>query len=180
LHYLGKLDKSVSGCTRNHLIKCFREWKGYQYVPHNVHKSICWTKKDPLNEGEIKEHKWKIVQKQKIPTEDQLIKQSGPTSHASNSLKQKLSKKDFKHNEGDIDGEPVNKKSCLGLDNRPQLHRNLVPLGIQWMQNSCAYDASFVILYSLYSRDEHKWTTHFQSFKNNALNNIQQKFQLLS
>jgi len=37
-----------------------------------------------------------------------------------------------------------------------------------------------VILYSLYSRDEHKWTTHFQSFQNNALNNIQQKFQLLS
>ena len=23
LHYLGKLDKSVTGCTRNHLIKCF-------------------------------------------------------------------------------------------------------------------------------------------------------------
>ena len=179
LHYLGKLDKSVTGCTRNHLIKCFREWKGYQYVPHNVHKSIRWTKKDPLNEGEIKEINWKIVQKQKIPTKNQAIKQPVPISHTPTSLKQKLSKKNFKHNKGDIDGEPANKKTCLGLDNRPQLHRNLVPLGIQWMQNSCAYDASFVILYSLYSRDEHKWTTHFQSFQNTALNDIQEAFEML-
>ena len=29
LCYLGKLHKSVTGDTRNHLIKCFREWKGY-------------------------------------------------------------------------------------------------------------------------------------------------------
>jgi hypothetical protein len=85
-----------------------------------------------------------------------------PISHTLASLKQKLLQKDFKHNkgdidgdfkhnEGDIDGESANKKTCLGLDNRPQLHRNLVPLGLQWMQNSCAYNASFVILYSLYS-----------------------------
>jgi hypothetical protein len=104
-----------------------------------------------LNEGDIKEINYKIVQKQKITTKDQAIKQPVPISHTLTSLKQKLSQKDFKHNEGDIDGEPANKKTCLGLDKRPQLHRNLVSLGLQWMQNNCAYDASFVILYSLYS-----------------------------
>jgi hypothetical protein len=57
LHYLGKLHKSVSGCTRNHLIKSFREWKGHQYVPQSIHKSLRWTKQDPLNEGEIEEVK---------------------------------------------------------------------------------------------------------------------------
>ena len=106
-----------------------------------------------MNKGEIKEINWKIVQKQKIVTKNQIIEQLVPISHIPTSLKQKLSKKNFKHNKGDVDGEPVNKKTCLGLDNSPQLHRDLVPLGVQWMQNSCAYDASFVILYSLYSGD---------------------------
>jgi hypothetical protein len=81
-----------------------------------------------LNEGEIKEINCKIVQKQKITTKDQAIKQPVPISHTLTSFKQKLSQKDnkgdingdFKHNEGDIDGEPANKKTCLGLDKRPQ------------------------------------------------------------
>jgi len=179
LNYMGKLHKSVTGCTRNHLIKSFREWKGYQYVPHNVHKSIRWSKKDPLNEGEIEELQWKIVQQHKTITKGQAIKQPEPTSQNLSSLKQKLSVKDFKHDKNDINSEPANKKKCVGLDDGAQLHRDLVPLGLQWWNNSCAYDASFVILYSLYSRDQEKWKTHFESFQNNALNAILAEFQLL-
>ena len=101
LHYLGKLHESVSGCTRNHLIKSFREWKGYQYVPQSVHKSLRWTKKDPLNEGEIEEIKWKIIKPGKKETEGQKVEksqnfeQSLPIPQTSNSLKQKISMKDF-------------------------------------------------------------------------------------
>ena len=54
LHYLGKLHKSVIGDTHNHLIKCFQEWKGYQYVPQNVHKSICCTAVVGLFRGGVK------------------------------------------------------------------------------------------------------------------------------
>ena len=35
------------------LIKAFRKWKGKNYIPKNVHKAICWSKHDPLNESEI-------------------------------------------------------------------------------------------------------------------------------
>jgi hypothetical protein len=111
-------------------------------------------------------------------TMGQAIKQPMPTSQAPILLKQKLSMKDFKHDENDIDGEPVNKKTCLGLENRAQLHRNLIPSGLKWINNSCACE-SFVILYSLFRRDEIKWTTHFQSYQNSALNNILEEFQKL-
>ena len=177
LHYLGKLHKSVSGVTRNQFIKGFREWKGCQYVPQNVHKSIRWTKQDPLDEGEIEEVKWKIIQHEKIVAKGLNIEQSLPASHTSNPLKQKISMKDFKHNEEDADREPANKKTCLGFDNNVRPHRTLVPLGLQWMQNSCAYDASFVILYSLYSRNVTRWTEQLEAFQNSALNNISEGFQ---
>ena len=45
------------------------------------------------------------------------------------------------------------------------------------MQNSCAYDASFVILYSLYSRNITRWTEQLEAFQNSALNNISEGFQ---
>jgi len=87
--------------------------------------------------------------------------------------------KDFKDDKNDIDGEPASKRTCLGLDDSDQTHRNPIPLGLQWTQNSCAYDASFVILYSLYSGNHGKWSTHFQSFQNSTLNKILEEFQML-
>jgi hypothetical protein len=60
-----------------------------------------------------------------------------------------------------------------------EAHRTLVPLGLRWMQNSCAYDASFVILYSLYSRNISKWTACLESIQNDALRNILDGFQMV-
>ena len=189
LQYLGKLHKSVSGGIRNHLIKSFREWKGHQYVPQSVHKSLRWTKQDPLNEGEIEEVKWKIIQPDKKATKGQTLKQSLPIPLTSNSLKQNILMKDFKCNDdepasdSDHDGESSSKKARLHLNShgtaRLEAHRTLVPLGLIWMQNSCTYDASFVILYSLYCRNISRWTTRLESFQNDALNNILDGFQMV-
>jgi hypothetical protein len=191
LHYLGKLHKSVSGCTRNHLIKSFREWKGHQYVPQSIHKSLRWTKQDPLNEGEIEEVKWKIIQPGKKATKGQTLgEQSPPIPQTYNSPKQKISMKDsdFKCNDDDpdYDGESARKKARLHLNSHGtapasqlESHRTLVPLGLRWMRNSCAYDASFVILYSLYSRNISKWTARLESIQNDALRNILNGFQMV-
>jgi hypothetical protein len=40
LRYEGKLSLKVYGEIRNTLIQTFREWKGEQYVPNNVHSAI--------------------------------------------------------------------------------------------------------------------------------------------
>ena len=109
----------------------------------------------------------------------QTFEQSLPIPQTSNSQKQKISMKDFKHNDDDTNGESASKKARLGLNSTAQPHRTLVPLGLQWMQNSCAYDASFVILYSLYSRNVSRWTMRLESFQNDALNNILDGFQMV-
>ena len=51
------------GEQRNILIKAFRQWKGLQYVPHSVHKTIRWNLKDLLLEPEIDDFRWKIIEK---------------------------------------------------------------------------------------------------------------------
>ena len=53
LRHLKKLPLTITGDTRNDLISAFREWKGEQYVPHNVHPSIRWSKSSPWLEYEV-------------------------------------------------------------------------------------------------------------------------------
>ena len=53
LRHLRKLPLTIAGDTRNNLISAFREWKGEQYVPHNVHPSIRWSKSSPWLESEV-------------------------------------------------------------------------------------------------------------------------------
>ena len=53
LRHLRKLPLTITGDTRNNLISAFREWKGEQYVPHNVHSSIRWSKSSPWLESEV-------------------------------------------------------------------------------------------------------------------------------
>lgn len=117
-----------------------------------------------MNEGEIEEIKWKIVQPEKKVRKGQSLDQSRPiVPLTSSSPKQNILMNNFKRNDeepasdSDHDGESVSKKARLHLNShgtaRLEAHRTLVPLGLRWMQNSCAYDASLVILYSLYCRN---------------------------
>jgi len=53
LCYFGKLPVAIAGDTRNSVITAFREWKGEQYVPQNVHASIRWSKCSPWLESEV-------------------------------------------------------------------------------------------------------------------------------
>ena len=53
LRHSRKLPLTITGDTRNNLMTAFREWKGEQYVPHNVHPSIRWSKTSPWLESEV-------------------------------------------------------------------------------------------------------------------------------
>jgi hypothetical protein len=83
-----------------------------------------------LNEGEIEEVKWKIIQPRKKATKGQTLEQSLPIPQTSNSQKQKILMKDFKLNDKDPDGELASKKARLGLNSTAQTHRTLLPLGL--------------------------------------------------
>jgi hypothetical protein len=62
LRFEGKLHKSVLGERQNELIKSFRDWKGMEYILQAMHKAIRWNYRDPLNELEVEDLLWRIVQ----------------------------------------------------------------------------------------------------------------------
>ena len=64
LRYEGKLSDSITGNRRNVLIRQFQGWKGTDYVPQNVHDSIRWSDRDPLDLLNIvTDTPWHIVEK---------------------------------------------------------------------------------------------------------------------
>ena len=68
LRYLGKLPATIAGdTTRNNIISAFREWRGVQYIPKNVHASIRWTKRSPWLESEVLnlDERLEILEKQR-------------------------------------------------------------------------------------------------------------------
>jgi hypothetical protein len=62
LRFEGKLHKSVLGERQNELIKSFQDWKGMEYILQAMHKAIRWNYRDPLNEPEVEDLLWRIVQ----------------------------------------------------------------------------------------------------------------------
>ena len=67
LRYSGKLPVTIAGDTRNNIIGAFREWRGAQYIPRNVHESIRWTKRNPWLESEALnlDERLEILEKQR-------------------------------------------------------------------------------------------------------------------
>ncbi|KAF8179454.1 hypothetical protein BJ912DRAFT_855609, partial [Pholiota molesta] len=136
LNHEHKLPVTVYGDNRNTLIKTFREWKGLMYVPKNVHPAIKWSKADPLLEAKIFD-----IQDLK------------------NAILAKSNQKNAKITSTSTfeKDQPINKKLCLGLQNQNSIIHNAVPSGFIWSQNSCAYDAVFTIILSLWYSDKMAW-----------------------
>ena len=62
LRFEGKLHKSVLDERQNELIKSFWDGKGMEYILQAMHKAIRWNYRDPLNELEVEDLLWRIVQ----------------------------------------------------------------------------------------------------------------------
>ncbi|KAF9066657.1 hypothetical protein BDP27DRAFT_1542651 [Rhodocollybia butyracea] len=133
LRYEGKLDKSVSGSTRNTLIEQYRNWKGLSYVPCNVHSAIRWSDKDPYIHEPADDIEWSTVDKKKFKkTKDKIISKAlddtaslpvaGATQHTSALASSKKRKRlsDSEHTTS--------------------------PKKLKWSNNSCAYDSLFSII----------------------------------
>ncbi|KDR76763.1 hypothetical protein GALMADRAFT_66895 [Galerina marginata CBS 339.88] len=152
LRYNTKLSVKVHGNIRNLLIKTFRESKGIQYVPNLVHPAIRWSKRDPLNESEIYDIKLmdinKFNKKRKGPDE---------TSKSFKSPKKK----------SEVEAEPsALKKICFNHHTVQNSIHNVVPQGFIWSNNSCAYDAGFTILFTLWCSSRNMWTEKFRAIGN--------------
>ncbi|KAJ3967443.1 hypothetical protein EV361DRAFT_807252 [Lentinula raphanica] len=128
LHYENKCDSSVQGSTRCILIESFRNWKGESFNPPHIHTAIRWSNKDPYIVDDQPFLDWKIVgplKKQLNPSRSTKVVHANKTS---------LSKRPL----------PVDK--CKTPSPRPD-KKNVEPIvNLKWSNNSCAYDALFLIL----------------------------------
>ena len=62
LAYRSILPKEINGLTRGIRIKQYRDWKGHDYVPKNVHRSIIWSLNSPFIQASIEEESdWKLI-----------------------------------------------------------------------------------------------------------------------
>ena len=155
LRYEGKLSVKVYGDIRNTLIQAFREWKGQQYVPQNVHLAIRWSKCDPLLESEIID--LGTIMKSMDNENKKKQKINNSTSDCPSKVIHCPSKKKI---------EPTNKKLCMTQASTDRSNHYLMPRGMIWSNNSCAYDSIFTVLFSFWSDNKNLWTHNFQRIDN--------------
>ncbi|KAF8902342.1 hypothetical protein CPB84DRAFT_1678858 [Gymnopilus junonius] len=163
LTYDRKLPDSITGATRNQLIQSFRNWKGLQYVPSTVHRSIRWSPSKPFDETVVADSvsitDWtQVIKDVKLKDRDN---EHPATLPPRNDLKRKV----CDTNCGDADSMTEDlhrhkriKFSAPQSNTYPSSSNVLVPAGMKWSNNSCAYDSIFAILYHVWLRDENRWS----------------------
>ena len=62
--------------------------------------------------------------------------------------------------------EPESKKICLFQPSDYGSNHHLIPQGMIWSNNSCAYDSIFTILFSIWCDNKNLWNYNFHGMNN--------------
>jgi hypothetical protein len=170
MRYERTLPGSINGSRRNTIIRQFQDWKGTTFVPSQVHAAIRWGKADPFEMlKDVTDTNWQIIENSK-------------------SKKDRSKKKDFINFvpakgtvQISVNESPLKKRKAEDMvqdvvpPKRIRLSRgatSLSPIGLIWdgENYSCAYDALFTILLSVWSENPTVWKTHFKEM--NATMNL--------
>ena len=165
-------------------------------MPSKMHKAIRWNKRDPyLTKGKdlTGHHKveWRIVEPQVVlakkirfasdhslnnkicqfPTEDLTPNQS---------VKSPRGVKRECPNDASLPNTSVKRlKSFHAAVSRENTHfppNVLVPIGTQWKDNSCAYDAICTVLFNIWREDPAETTVSWNLLDNDLLNTLTTDF----
>jgi hypothetical protein len=174
LRYSGKLPVTVDGDTRNNVITSFREWKGAQYVPSTVHKSIRWSKHSPWQETEALDLDKRLAILENLRETKKTDKRTArsdpkPPSSVKNPITDLGLGKPSAQKRRRSSGLPMRIQSAASTHraNRQKLHQQpdvptgrnyTAPIGMRWSQNSCAYDSIFTPIYVLWHAHRDTWT----------------------
>ena len=163
LRFEEKIPRSITMANRrNTLIDLFRAHRGKNYMPSTLHKAIHCSASDPFLEWKDYGNDWRIVDSKKDRTNLNTKSSQSPSTPVQNApleynglaVKRKISqvipkykqpilkkiKYDSEHHI-DTSGSTITSDPVLRLD---------LPLGTSWLNNSCAYDAVFVVLYNIW------------------------------
>ena len=197
LHYENKLPRNIAMADRrNTLITLFRRKRGLEYMPPNMHRAIRWNKRDPyLTESDDlmghREDEWRIVEPQVVSA-----KKTQPASESSaNNKRCELPTEDPTPNQTDqtlrgLKREgPSDANLLYACVKRFKSHHNaalqennhlppniLVPIGTQWENNSCAYDAICTVLFNIWREDPAEITLSWNWLDNDLLDALTTDF----
>jgi hypothetical protein len=192
LRFMGKLPRKVAMADRrNQLIVLFREHKGTKYIPSTVHKAIKWSKTDPFLQWDGLNVEWSVVDKKRSkqvvvdekphPNMDGSIPSSKKISTPKN--QHTISPKDFAPRKRKMSGTfcgPVPKLKMVKLESTStddaELHSVNIPVGTQWQNNSCAYDAVFTILFNVWRENPISMQADWQEIQSVELNELLNAF----
>ena len=177
---------------RNILIDLFCKWKGENYIPSTVHSAIRWSKADPFLESQDNVNcQWRI-----IDSKVDKVKTSSVT----------VTKKIMTYSTPKIVDHMIAPVVTPGLDGTTQAKRKRinfvsqnkvkkvkffhdttadpsapiqinVPLGTQWQNNSCAYDAIITVLFNMwFDSDTASGTASIEDTHCIKLDNLIQNF----
>jgi hypothetical protein len=153
-------------------VRQFQQWKGTDYVPHNVHHSIRWNKQDPLDIlNVVTDTPWQLVKNSKYGKNQRstLTNKSNITGFvaASGSIPVGHTQK-RKSDHDDTDKIP-RKMMKMSEDILGDLDG---PEGFIWDSEnySCAYDSLLTILLSIWSQDPVKWKGDFKDYESLNVN----------
>jgi hypothetical protein len=167
LTYESKLDDSVVGDNRRVLLNLFRLWKGNDYLPTTIHESLRSEDNyiPPIDDEDLS---WRIVTKNNNAAVDQ--------KNMTNNMKRKL-----EANPPDISAsgqsKSSHKKVKLSHDGHEGNTRGLMPTGLSWSNNSCAYDCVLSILFAIFATNPVLEKTNFRNVDNENLTYLTKRFQ---
>ena len=161
LNFNEKLPANIAMADRrNTLIDLFRKWKGEKYIPSAMHPAIRWSKTDPFLEYQDCVD-WQLeVTNSKVDHDigdrdsETDFKKTGVTklleTPLSNSTHIHVARVAKRKKTNVVQKLSNIKKVKFGHYTDPSAPIQLnVPLGTQWHNNSCAYDAIITVLFNI-------------------------------
>lgn len=147
LKYLSKLPSGVSGHRRNTLINSYRQLKGLNHVPKDIHPAVRWSRRHPFPiQPTIVDSPWRVIEKISKPSTNIAI----GSEPIRTSVKRK-SDTNWERNVGAAKKLKPNAEEMLEISREP--------MGLKWdnVNYSCAYDALYSIILYTWTTNPHKW-----------------------
>ena len=157
LNFNEKLPINIAMADRrNTLIDLFRKWKGEKYIPSAMHPAIRWSKNDPFLEYQDCVD-WQIEVNSKVDNGETTkitgvtVPLATPPAAQSNYTHIPTATLGKRKKSNIVPRWQGAKKVKFGHYNDPSAPIQLnVPLGTQWQNNSCAYDAIITVLFNIW------------------------------
>ena len=199
LHYNSRLSMKIAMAERrNTQISLFRETMGLQYIPSNMHKAIRWNKRDPyvdsgIDDSSGREIDWRIVEPVSSANKIQL---KSDISESDTGTNERITIQESSLKNKDCNPICLKRVCPIDTDTRPKTRakklkvshtaassanthlppRVLTPIGTQWQNNSCAYDAICTVLFNVWREDPAETTLSWNELHNNLLNMLTTDF----